>query len=77
MDPEDDTPVTDILDSRATETKVSAYQLWQMHKQKRNLREEYLQLWEDTVKVTGTGRAVDAIISPVVAYTAIAHGKNR
>jgi len=77
MDPEDNTPVTDILDARATKATVSAYQLWQIQKQKRNLREEYLQLWEDTVKTTGTGRAVDAIIAPVAANTAIAHGKNR
>ncbi|KAF8832169.1 hypothetical protein HHX47_DHR1001153 [Lentinula edodes] len=55
---------------------VSAYDLWQTHKQKRILREEYLQLWEDTIQVTGTGRAVDAIISPAAPYTAIRHGKN-
>jgi amidase len=56
---------------------LSAYQLWQMHKKKRDLREEYLQHWNDTIKVTGTGRAVDAIISPVAPYTAIGHGKNK
>ncbi|KIK70773.1 hypothetical protein GYMLUDRAFT_32823 [Collybiopsis luxurians FD-317 M1] len=58
-------------------TPISAYQLWQLHKKKRDLREEYLQLWEDTVKETGTGRAVDAIISPVAPYAAVGHGKNK
>jgi amidase len=56
---------------------LSAYQLWQLQKKKRDLREEYLQLWKDTINATGTGRAVDAIISPVAPYTAIDHGKNR
>lgn len=56
---------------------LSAYDLWQTHRQKRILREEHLQLWEDTIQITGTGRAVDAIISPAAPYTAIRHGKNK
>ncbi|KIK70774.1 hypothetical protein GYMLUDRAFT_254100 [Collybiopsis luxurians FD-317 M1] len=60
-----------------TSNPISAYQLWQIHKKKRDLREEYLQFWEDTVKDTGTGRAVDAIISPVAPNAAIGHGKTK
>jgi len=55
---------------------VSAYALWQLQKHKRNLREEYLDRWEATATKTGTGRPVDAIISPVGAHAAAPHGKN-
>jgi len=56
---------------------ISAYQLWQVQKKKTALREEYLRHWEDSRKLTSTGRAVDAIISPVANYAAIGHGKNK
>jgi len=56
---------------------VSAYALWQQQKLKRQIREEYLELWEDSVKMTGTGRPLDAIISPVAPYAAPPHGLNR
>lgn len=58
------------------ETSVSAYQLWQIQKLKRDMRQEYLDAWNDTAKSTGTGRPVDAIISPVSPYVAPPHGKN-
>ncbi|EIW75737.1 general amidase [Coniophora puteana RWD-64-598 SS2] len=54
----------------------SAYELWQLHTEKRNLRKAYLDHWNATAKRTGTGRPVDAIISPAVAYTAVPHGLN-
>ncbi len=56
---------------------LSAYQLWQVQKQKRNLRQEYLEYWQATEKSTGTGRPVDAIIAPVAPYAAPPHGLNR
>ncbi|KDQ55801.1 hypothetical protein JAAARDRAFT_37227 [Jaapia argillacea MUCL 33604] len=56
---------------------ISAYELWQLHKRKRELRKEYLDHWEKTVDITGTGRPVDAIICPVAPYAAPPHGKNR
>jgi len=56
--------------------EVSAYDLWQIHKKKRDLRQEYLEYWLATENVTGTGRPVDAIISPVAPFTATPHGKN-
>lgn len=62
---------------RPTENaNVSAYGLWQLQKVKLKLRQEYLALWEDTAKTTGTGRPVDAIISPVAPYAAPPHGTN-
>ncbi|TCD62072.1 hypothetical protein EIP91_007512 [Steccherinum ochraceum] len=55
---------------------VSAYGLWQLQKAKLRLRQEYLAMWEETAKTTGTGRPVDAIISPVAPYAAPPHGMN-
>lgn len=59
------------------EKVVSAYDLWQLHKEKTVLRKEYLGYWEKTVDVTGTGRPVDAIISPVAPFVAPPHGMNK
>ncbi|PPR00101.1 hypothetical protein CVT24_008959 [Panaeolus cyanescens] len=56
---------------------VSAFALWQIHKERRVLREEYLEYWNATVGETGTGRPVDAILSPAAPYTAPPHGFNR
>jgi amidase len=55
---------------------ISQFKLWQLHKEKRILRKSYLDHWEATKESTGTGRPVDAIISPAVAYTACPHGCN-
>ncbi|THH02822.1 hypothetical protein EW026_g23 [Hermanssonia centrifuga] len=56
---------------------VSAYQLWQVQKEKTALRQKYLEHWNSTVQSTGTGRPVDAIIAPVAPYTAVPHGMNK
>lgn len=60
-----------------TSSHMSAYDLWQLHKAKQELRGEHLDYWRGSAKDTGTGRPVDAIISPVAAYAAPPHGKNR
>lgn len=57
-----------------TSTPTSAYELWQFQKQKRDLRQEYLEHWNNTTRETGTGRPVDAIIAPVAPYSAMPHG---
>lgn len=56
------------------EQSISAYQLWQLQKEKRDLRQDYLDHWEASVRLTGTGRPVDAVISPVAAFPAPPHG---
>lgn len=53
---------------------MSVWELWQMHKKKRELRKEYLDHWKSTISQTKTGRPVDAIISPTLV--ALPHGKN-
>ncbi|CAE6440491.1 unnamed protein product [Rhizoctonia solani] len=55
---------------------LSVWQLWQLHKEKRELRKEYLDHWQATFSRTTTGRPVDAVISPAVPYAATPHGKN-
>lgn len=55
---------------------MSAYQLWQLQKKRIELRKKHLDFWEATKALTGTGRPVDAIISPVAPYTAPPHGRN-
>ncbi|KAI0341997.1 general amidase [Trametopsis cervina] len=56
---------------------VSAYDMWQVHLEKRTHREEYLKRWNETVNVTGTGRPMDAIIAPVSAGASAPHGFNK
>ncbi|CAA7263308.1 unnamed protein product [Cyclocybe aegerita] len=55
---------------------LSAYELWQEQKRRQGLREEYLDHWNATKDLTGTGRPVDAIISPCAPFVAPPHGKN-
>ncbi|KAJ7492390.1 general amidase [Mycena latifolia] len=62
---------------RPTGPGISAFELWQVQKRKRGLRQEYLKHWEDTASLTGTGRPVDAVISPMAPYTAAPHGLNK
>ncbi|KAF7307128.1 Amidase domain-containing protein [Mycena indigotica] len=56
---------------------LSAYELWQVQKKKRDLRQEYLNHWSATVAQTSTGRPVDAVITPVAPYASAPHGLNR
>ncbi|KAF8906245.1 amidase signature domain-containing protein [Gymnopilus junonius] len=55
---------------------ISTYDLFKLHEEKRDLRKSHLDHWQKTISRTGTGRPVDAIISPAVAYTAVPHGLN-
>ncbi|KZT66385.1 general amidase [Daedalea quercina L-15889] len=55
---------------------ISAYALWQIQKARADLRKEYLDHWQKTAEVTGTGRPVDAIISPGAPFVATPHGRN-
>jgi len=57
--------------------KKDAYELWQLHKRKRILRKQYLDRWQATQSITGTGRPMDAIISPAAPHAAPPHGLYR
>lgn len=56
---------------------LTAYQLWQVQKERKAIRDLYLEHWNNTVASTGTGRPVDAIICPAAPYAAPPHGHNR
>ncbi|KAI5116423.1 hypothetical protein M0805_001386 [Coniferiporia weirii] len=56
--------------------RLSVYESWQLQNKKTEMRKKHLDLWESTTSLTGTGRPVDAIITPVAAYAAVPHGKN-
>ncbi|KAF8843949.1 general amidase [Paxillus ammoniavirescens] len=62
---------------RPRKSGITAYQLWQVQKARRDLRTRYLEHWNKTVESTGTGRPVDAIICPAAPYAAPPHGKNQ
>ncbi|KAG8883712.1 hypothetical protein FRB97_006023 [Tulasnella sp. 331] len=57
--------------------KLSAHELWAIHKRKREIMKHYLDHWESTTARTGTGRPIDAIICPVAPFAAPPHGLNR
>ncbi|KAI8995598.1 general amidase [Trametes punicea] len=67
----------DIPAFRMPRQPLSAYQLWQLNKERRALRKAYLDRWEATVSQTGTGRPIDALICPAAPYAAVPHGQTR
>ncbi|KAG8919599.1 hypothetical protein FRC01_001209, partial [Tulasnella sp. 417] len=70
-----DEPFTITL-RNAGKGAISAYDLWQLHKKKAEIRKQYLDHWEATKMRTGTGRPIDAILCPVAPYPAPPHGHN-
>lgn len=55
---------------------LTTYELWKLHELKRQLRKDYLDEWQASVKRTNTGRPIDALITPVAPFVAPLHGKN-
>ena len=56
---------------------LSAYQVWQLNKERKALRKALLDRWQATASQTGTGRPIDALICPVTSYAAVLHGQTR
>lgn len=75
MDPNADP--NDIPSFRVPRPPLSAYQMWQLSKERRELRKSLLDRWEATAFQTGTGRPIDALICPVAPYAAVPHGQTR
>lgn len=50
---------------QATATEIMAWNI-----AKREAQREYMEYWNSTTKLTGTGRAVDAVISPLAPFAA-------
>ncbi|KAF8420565.1 general amidase [Boletus edulis BED1] len=62
---------------RARESGLTAYQLWQVQKERKDIRALYMEHWNNSVASTGTGRPVDAIICPASPYAAPPHGHSK
>ncbi|KAF8328972.1 general amidase [Amanita rubescens] len=56
---------------------LTTYDLWQLHKERRELRREYLEYWQASASETGTGRPIDAIIAPAAPFAAPPHGMSK
>jgi len=63
-------------DEESVGTDIDAYSAWQIQRRLDAIRIEYLDKWNASVAVTGTGRPVDALISPTAPYPAPPHGLN-
>jgi amidase len=55
---------------------LTTYQLWKAHEREGQLREDYLDYWQSSRERTGTGRAIDALTSPVASFAAPPHANN-
>ncbi|KZT30413.1 general amidase [Neolentinus lepideus HHB14362 ss-1] len=67
----------EVVAHRKHREPLTVYDLWQVHKQKRQLRKEYMDLWNSTASKTETGRPIDALICPPAPYAAVPHGQTR
>ncbi|KAI9063035.1 general amidase [Trametes sanguinea] len=67
----------DVPAFRIPRKPLTAFQQWQLNKERRALRKAYLDRWEATASETGTGRPIDALICPVAPYAAVPHGQTR
>ncbi|TBU38041.1 general amidase [Dichomitus squalens] len=75
MDPSADP--SDVPAFRIPRSPLSAYKVWQLNKERKELRKALLDRWQATVSQTGTGRPIDALICPVAPYAAVPHGQTR
>ncbi|KAI9762415.1 MAG: Acetamidase [Chaenotheca gracillima] len=55
--------------------QVNASKIAEVNVQKREYQKEYMEYWNDTKSLTGTGRPVDAFIMPLAPYASPLHGK--
>ena len=55
---------------------ISLYDSWRLMAQRNELRKKHFDLWQSTANITGSGRPVDAIITPVAPYASVPHGRN-
>lgn len=74
LEGEDPAYVPDDIPGFRLSEGMPAYELWKHQKKRQDLRQEYLEHWNATVIATGTGRPVDAIISPCAPFVAPPHG---
>jgi amidase len=56
---------------------LNTYEFWQLSYARRRYITEQLAAWEATSALTGTGRPVDALISPPAPYCSFRHGEKQ
>ena len=62
---------------RVKRERMTAFEVWQLNKERRALRKALLDRWEATTEQTGTGRPIDGLICPVAPYPAVPHGQTK
>ena len=50
--------------------QANATDVWKINIQKREMQKSYMDYWNSTAKLTGTGRPIDAIIAPLAPFPA-------
>ena len=55
--------------------KLSVSEIAALNVEKREYQKQYMEYWNSTVELTGTGRPVDAVISPLAVHAASIPGK--
>lgn len=61
----------------STPPHLSTYEFWQLSFKRRKYIANQLAAWEATSSLTGTGRPVDALISPPAPYVSFKHGEKQ
>lgn len=60
--------------SNTTLKPATVFETWQNQHRKSLLAQGFLERWQKTEEVTGTGRPIDALITPSTPFPAIRHG---
>jgi amidase len=66
-------PISSIY-GPAPGTEFTATQIAETNVAKRDYQKEYMEYWNGTASLTGTGRPVDAVITPLAPFAASRHG---
>jgi amidase len=66
-------PITKVYGHEPT-TEYTATQIAETNVAKRQYQKEYMEYWNSTASQTGTGRPVDAVITPLAPYAAARPG---
>jgi amidase len=61
-------PIAVTYGSRKKE--YTASQIAEVNVLKRQYQKEYMEYWNSTASITGTGRPIDAVISPLAPFAA-------
>jgi amidase len=54
---------------------LSINEIWELQLQKTAYQKRILEAWNETEKITQTGKPMDAFISPIAPFAAVAHNQ--